>query len=170
MPWALVVEPVEADRTLIVFGLTSAGFRVAAADGFSEARVRLVTQAPTVLVTTVRLGAFNGLQLVLRGRSIRPDMTVLVTADPADTLLRPEVEAAGATFVSKPLQTPELLAALYRTALRQPRPDGTLEPVRPPFERRSRERRRGAAGTLEQDRRRAERRHASIAQAFSPSA
>lgn len=155
---ALVVEPKEADRESIVSTLTSAGLSVTATDNFSDARALLVAQLPLVLVTEIRLGAYNGLHLALRGRSMRPYMTVVVTSGFPDAVLQREAERLGATFVPKPVTTPELLAAVYRTALRQPTPDGTVQPVRPPFERRHRERRQIAVSGLEQERRHEERR------------
>ena len=158
---ALVVEPRETDRTIVVFALESIGFRVTATDNFSGATEVLAAQAPFALVTTVRLGAYNGLELALRGRWIRPSMTALVTSDVPDQVLEREAGKAGATLVVKPLKTPELLAALYRTALRPPGPDGTIQPVTAPFERRHRERRQALAGDLDQNRRGSDRRDAA---------
>ena len=138
---ALVVEPREVDKVLIVYALTSIGFRVTVTDNFRDARDLLVKNPPFAIITEVRLGEFNGLQLALRARWMHPNMPVLVTSDVSDLVLRREAEDAGATFLVKPLTTTDLLAALHRTALRHPKLDGTVEPVRPPFERRRRERR-----------------------------
>jgi FixJ family two-component response regulator len=96
-----------------------------------------------VLVTEVRLEAHNGLQLALRGLSIKPHMMVVVTSALMDPVLQHEAERFGATFVPKPVLESELVAAVYRTALRHANPDGTLEPIRAPFERRHGERRLG---------------------------
>jgi CheY-like chemotaxis protein len=155
---ALVVEPKDADRVFIVSTLTSAGLSVTATDNFRDAGALLVAHMPFVLVTEIRLGAYNGLHLALRGRSMRPQMTVVVTSGFPDPVLQREAERLGATFVPKPVTRAELLAAVYRTALRQPNPDGTVEPIRPPFERRHRERRQIAVAGLEQERRYGERR------------
>lgn len=143
-PWpfsALVVEPDEADRAFIASTLTAARFNVTAANNFSDAKTLLVSQPPMVLVTEIRLEAHNGLQLALRGLSIRPYMMVVVTSAFMDPVLQHEAERFGATFVPKPVLASELVAAVCRTALRQPNPDGTLEPIRAPFERRHGERR-----------------------------
>lgn len=155
---ALVVEPDEADRTFIASTLTAARFNVTAANNFSDAKTLLVAHPPMVLVTEIRLEAHNGLQLALRGLAMRPHMMLVVTSAFMDPVLQQEAERFGATFVPKPLAASELVAAVYRTALRQPAPDGTLEPIRAPFERRLSERRHGERRRYSLDSGRKERR------------
>lgn len=155
---ALVVDPHERDKAISVFALTAAGFRVSATDNYHEAKALISTHPPLVLVTEVRLGAFNGLQLALRVESMKPRITVVVTSGFEDPLLQREAERAGATFALKPLTADELLAAVYRTALRRPTRDMGLEPVRAPFERRRAERRQMAAAGVAVERRQANRR------------
>lgn len=160
-PWtfsALVVEPNDAERVFIASTLTSARFSVTATNNFRDARALLVPHPPFVLVTEIRLGAYNGLHLALRGRSTRPHMTVVVTSAFTDPVLQREAERLGATFVPKPMTASELLAAVYRTALCQPNPNGTVEPIRTPFERRQGERRRSVAAGVRQERRHGDRR------------
>lgn len=156
---ALVVEPSSSDMMMIKSALTSAGFRVASTDNFKDA-VNLLTEGrPSVLVTEIRLGAYNGLQLAYRGKSMKPPMTIVLTSAYRDTVLERDVERIGATFVLKPVTAREFLAAVYRTALRQPTQKGTFEPIQPPFERRQTERRRSpTGGPFEAERRMTERR------------
>jgi len=142
---ALVVDPIEHDRVVSVFALTAAGFRVSATGSYHEAKELLQTHPPLVLVTEVRLGAFNGLQLALRAESMEPRITVVVTSGIEDALLQSEAERTGATFALKPVTGEELLAAVYRTALRRPNSDNVIEPIRAPFERRRAERRNQTA-------------------------
>jgi DNA-binding response OmpR family regulator len=153
----LVVEPDHVDRVLVHSALASAGFEVTTTNNYDDAHAVLVARPPLVLVTTIRLGAYNGLHLALRGRAENPAMVVIVTSSVPDPVLQRDAEEIGATFVLKPVAERDLLAAIYRTALRRPAADGTLEPVRPPFERRRAERRRFQAG-IAADRRQAERR------------
>jgi DNA-binding NtrC family response regulator len=141
---ALVVEPNELDLIAIVSALSGAGFRVSATDNYLDAKAVLTTEPPLVLVAEVRLGAYNGLQLALRARTSTPQATVIITSGYADSVLQRDAERAGATFAQKPLDSAELLAAVYRTIMRQPQESGALEPVRPPFERRRAERRQGS--------------------------
>jgi hypothetical protein len=64
-----------------------------------------------------------------------------VTSSVPDAVLQRDAEQIGATFILKPVTERDLLAAIYRTAMRQPGPGGSLSPVRPPFERRRADRR-----------------------------
>ena len=48
--------------------LTGGGFSVIACDSFEDARRELALHPPDVLLTDLRLGAFNGLQLVILAR------------------------------------------------------------------------------------------------------
>ena len=156
---ALVVEPNSSDMMLLVSALTSAGFTVRGTDNFKDAGHLLVEAPPSMLVTEIRLGAYNGLQLAYRGKSMKPPMTIVLTSAYRDPVLERDVERIGATFVLKPVTARDFLAAVYRTALRQPTSKGTFEPIQPPFERRQTERRQfPAEGLLNDARRRTERR------------
>jgi CheY-like chemotaxis protein len=154
---ALVVEPNALDMVRVVSALSAAGFTVTATDNYQEARNRLAAAPPLVLVTEIRLGAYNGLQLALRAEGAGRRTAVVVTSAFPDPVLQRDAERAGATFALKPLTDTELLAAVYRTATRRPDENGALEPVRPPFERRSGER-RIAASAVAFERRSADRR------------
>jgi DNA-binding response OmpR family regulator len=137
-PSALIVSPVLDELVHLVSLLTGSGFRVTAAENFVQAKALLSTQPPSILITSLQLGDYNGLHLVLRGRSARPDMVALITSTTADAGLHADAEAMGATFMLMPVSGPEFIAAVLRTLSRS---DPSEPPVRPPFERRSRERR-----------------------------
>jgi DNA-binding response OmpR family regulator len=155
---ALVVEPSDVDAVFLVSALTTVGFSVTLTDNFADAKSLLNRLTPLVLVTEVRLGAYNGLQLAFQTRSAPRRITVVVTSAVADPVLQRDAERAGATFVSKPIATPDLLAAVFRTALRRPNPDGTVAPIRPPFERRKGDRRKASDLAIDTERRQADRR------------
>jgi DNA-binding NtrC family response regulator len=134
----LVVEPCLNETLLVMTRLTTAGFDVTVAETFVQAKPLLSAQPPAVLLTAVRLGAHNGLHLVLRGKSTRPEMAALVTAPHDDVVLRADAEAMGATFLVTPLGERDLIAAVLQTFFRRDHASG---PIRPPFERRVGERR-----------------------------
>lgn len=157
-PSALVVEPSEEDAIRSVCALTSVGFTVTLADNFHQAKTLLDMQPPLVLVTEVRLGAYNGLQLALRHDEGLGRPAAIVMSAFADPVLQQEAERAGATFVVKPVPEPELVAAVYRTLMRQHSPDGVMHPIRPPFERRTHERRTATTTAIDAGRRQADRR------------
>src|SRR5688572_25182627 len=138
--------------------MSYAGFTVTLADSFEGGKRLLDTLRPLVLVTEVRLGAYNGIHLAMRCRTIQPRVTVIVTSRFHDPVLEHEIEAIGATFAPKPCTAEHLLAAISRTALRVPAADGTFGLVRPPFERRRGERRATMSLTANPERRQADRR------------
>jgi DNA-binding NtrC family response regulator len=113
---ALVVEPDQTDRELLVATLTSAGLIVTAADSFSRAHTRLVRLPPTVLITEIRLGYHNGLHLAHIARWLRRQMILVVTSHHRDPVLTRDAAALGATFVQKPLRPGRLLLTLYRAS------------------------------------------------------
>jgi DNA-binding response OmpR family regulator len=141
---ALVVEPSVPETLFLVSSLSDLGFRVTLTDNFTDARAGLMS-APTLLVTELRLGEYNGLHLVFRAKSIRSDMAAIIRTQIADPLLQLEAERMGATFVLKTTNPEEFRAAVARTLLRR---TDSFEPIRPPFERRHRER-RGAHAALD---------------------
>jgi DNA-binding NtrC family response regulator len=134
---ALVVEPSVAETLSLVASLSEMGFQVTVSDNFRDARVHL-TSAPSLLVTELRLGEYNGLHLVFRAKSIRSGIAAVIRTQIADPLLQLEAERMGATFVLKTTPLDEFRAAVARTLMRK---TDSFEPIRPPFERRRGDRR-----------------------------
>ena len=157
-PSVVVVEPSLDDLLPLVGALTAAGFQVTSAGTFIQARELLNSQPPSILVTTLRLGLYNGLHLVLRGKVAKPEMAALVTSPVADPVLQADAEAMGATFMLKPVTERDLIAAALRTLYSS---DRSLAPLRPPFERRASER-RVLQGSFDPGRRVAERRRGAL--------
>lgn len=135
---ALIIDPVLSDAMFSVDAATSLGFRVTVADSFQEALERLRVP-PALLIADIRLGEYNGLHLVLRGKAARRDLAAIVTSGMADPVLQSEAEQLGATFVLKPTTAQEFCAAICRTLLQGAGSPGG--PIRSPFERRTSDRR-----------------------------
>jgi DNA-binding response OmpR family regulator len=152
------VDPDPADRLFVTTTLVAAGFGVRTAENYPDAKSLLVVSRPLLLMTEVLLGAYNGLQLALRARAATPRIPVLAMSAGPEPVLQRDAESTGATFAVKPLTRSELLAAVVRTALRAAGAADVQEPIRAPFERRHSQRRAGAAGVLQNERRTAERR------------
>jgi DNA-binding response OmpR family regulator len=89
-----------------------AGQDVVAHDSFEEARRTLQTTRFDALITDVRLGAFNGLQLAVIGRDTYPDIRLIVFSGFDDPVLRTEAEHVGATYMVKPVTGAKLLEVL----------------------------------------------------------
>ena len=91
-----------------------AGQDVRAYGSFEEARRVLQTTRFDALITDVRLGAFNGLQLAVIGRDTYPDIRLIVFSGFDDPVLRTEAEHVGATYMVKPVTGAQLLAVLQQ--------------------------------------------------------
>jgi CheY-like chemotaxis protein len=97
----LLVDPNSANVTNIEAGLVEAGHRVALVCTFEEATLQLSLDCPDLLVTAVRLGAFNGMHLLFRFRAACPDEPVIVIGAPAD--LTPDMRRHATQFLSPPI-------------------------------------------------------------------
>jgi DNA-binding response OmpR family regulator len=100
--------------------LARAGYAVTTATTFEAARDRLTEEPPDLLIAAERLGLFNGLHLVLRGRFDRPEMAAIVTVEADDPVLQAEASSFGAVCAVSPMSAPELLALVSRTFATRP--------------------------------------------------
>jgi FixJ family two-component response regulator len=108
----LIVEDHEATRQGLRALLTNAGYEVEAAGGFSEARRALSEHAPDLLITDLRLGEYNGLQLVAAVPLGIP--SIVVTGFP-DAVLGADALKLGAHYITKPIDTNALLNLIEET-------------------------------------------------------
>ncbi len=93
----LLVDPSAAAQGAVASALAREDYRVAAVSTFEQARQQIALDCPDALITAIRLGAFNGLQLVLRVRVECGDIPVVVTGAPADFIH--DIDRYGAHFV-----------------------------------------------------------------------
>lgn len=152
---ALIVEPELTEALALAPMLEGMGLLTLAADTFETARQSMRLR-PHLLVSAVQLGEFNGLHLVLHGRTLRPTMAALVTSHAFDAGLQADAESLQAGFIARSASPVEWRAAVERALFRNPHK--TYEPIRPPFERRMRERRLLSAQVHSAERRIAGRR------------
>ncbi len=87
------------DRSVLVEALGALGVAVDVADDFPRGRDRLALSPPDLLITELRLGAYNGLHLVLRAKRENPSMTAVVVTRTPDPVLRLEAAQLDATLV-----------------------------------------------------------------------
>lgn len=85
------------------------GLDIVACSTFEVGKRQLSEQAFDVLLTDVRLGAFNGLQLAVLVKDLRPATRVIVFSGFDDDVLRKDAEKIGATYLVKPVIVSELL-------------------------------------------------------------
>ena len=109
------VVVVDDDRSLLQLldrWLTAAGYSTELYDEFESARVRLAAGAPDILITDVRLGAYNGLHLVVMAKLRNPAITAIVLTGFDDHVLQHDAVSAGASFMLKPVGAERLLEAV----------------------------------------------------------
>lgn len=92
--------------------LADAGYEVAAFDTFPEAKRYLAAHRPDALLTDIRLGAYNGLQLVLLAKAMYPSIVAAVITGYDDPVLRSDAVRYGAAFLTKPVSAQTILAYL----------------------------------------------------------
>lgn len=81
--------------------LRSRGMEVLQFVDFESARHYLCGNAPAALVSDLRLGAFNGLHLVLLAKRWSPGIPAFVYSTADDWALRDEADRCGAVFVNE---------------------------------------------------------------------
>ena len=101
--------------------LSAQGYLVATTHSFHRAKELLDSVNPDLLITGVRLDAFNGLQLAVRTRQGHPTLPIILTQSSLDPTFDAEARRQGATLVVNPLENPEFLRNVH-AALDQPQP------------------------------------------------
>jgi DNA-binding NtrC family response regulator len=107
---AIVHEDVSAAAEWAV-ALSAAGFRVVTSASFDDGKALLDGEVPpALLIASVRLGAYNGLHLIIRGRLDHPEMAAILTSDTPDPSLDAEAARYGAAYMSGRVDCDALLS------------------------------------------------------------
>ena len=80
------------------------GYDLVSFTRFEDARAFLSEKAADILIVDVRLGTYNGLQLVHLARQNHPEMMVVAVSGYDDPVLRAAAEDAGAAYFLKPIE------------------------------------------------------------------
>jgi DNA-binding response OmpR family regulator len=107
----LIVDPASPSLEAVERVLTGMGHSATTVSTFHEAKQRLVLAPPDLLVTAVKLGAYNGIQLVLRANA---GISSLVIDDAYDPVLEREATSAGAVYLVRPIEDGSLAAVVER--------------------------------------------------------
>jgi DNA-binding NtrC family response regulator len=111
----LLVNPDRDNLAIMAASLRASGFDPTLTDDFEEATAHLKAGGFAILITAERLGAHNGLHLVMRARATRPTVGAVVTILQPDTVVETEATIFGAVCVVSPWEYPDaLFAALSR--------------------------------------------------------
>ena len=116
MAAVLVVDGNTHGLASLVEPLRKAGYRAVGTASFETARHLLRTQRYDLLITELRLAAYNGLHLVFHSRVANPAATAIIVAAIADDSSEVEARRLGAHYVARPVN-PETLLALVGTVL-----------------------------------------------------
>src|SRR5213593_4771147 len=113
-PLILLVDADRAELRKTEALLSDHGYLVAIADSYQRAKRLLESVTPDLLITSVRLNVYNGLQLAANSLADHPTLPIIVT-HPSDSALADDIERLGATLVIKPLDNPEFLRTVHAT-------------------------------------------------------
>jgi DNA-binding response OmpR family regulator len=94
--------------------LENAGYRVRCAGSVPEAKWLLENEHVDLLITDVRLGAFNGLQLAVQTQVDYPRIPVIAITGFTDPVIEAEARRLGAEFLQKPVKFADLLELIAR--------------------------------------------------------
>ena len=111
-PSVLVVDDDVETLGIVEYWLAEAGYDVVTCSHFDSARNYLASHPLDALVTDIRLGEFNGLQLALRASEPGRRIAVVVMSAYDDVVSRRDAETVGGRFMLKPFDREELLARL----------------------------------------------------------
>ncbi len=105
----LIVDDEPAFLDGLTMALEDEARDIVPCETFEGARQKLIGEKFDVLLTDVRLGAFNGLQLAIMARDRDPDIRIVVFSGFDDSVLRAEAARARAMFMLKPVSAGQLL-------------------------------------------------------------
>src|SRR3954466_3071966 len=100
----LLVDPCAATTAAAEHALVGAGYRAAAVTTFDQAVRQVALDRPDVLISAIRLAAFNGLHLLIRIRAEHADLPVIVTGHITD--FTTDAARFGARFLPPPIESP----------------------------------------------------------------
>jgi two-component system, NtrC family, C4-dicarboxylate transport response regulator DctD len=105
----LVVDGNTSERASLVESLRDAGYSAVGAETFETARRLLHAQSYDLLITDLRLAAYNGLHLVFHSRVLNPGALAIVLSPMPDVSLENETRCLGAHFVAGPVELKRML-------------------------------------------------------------
>jgi DNA-binding response OmpR family regulator len=111
----LVVSTDVVDRLGILQVLDAAGYHVSGASTFDEAKRLLTEMSPDLVIADQRLGAYNGLHVLLRARSENPHVSAIVSTAVREGGLEADARRLNVECVVKPQDPAEWLAFVSRT-------------------------------------------------------
>ena len=118
----LIVDDNDAARTGLALIFERAGYEVLAVGTYTEGRAALTRMHPDLLIADVRLGEYNGLQLLTTMTRATP--AIIITGHP-DPVIEADAHRMGADFLVKPVP-PATLIGLVQQKLTERTPTFTV--------------------------------------------
>ena len=106
----LILEDDLDVRTVYASALQGAGHHVRVYSSFEDARKALRESVPDGLLTDVRVGSYNGLQLALLFRAMAENGPILVVSGHDDAVIQEEARRIPAVFRVKPVSIDAILS------------------------------------------------------------
>ena len=91
-----------------------AGYRATGVSTFEEAQQRLTSESPDLVIADERLGAFNGLHVLLTARAEHPHAGAIVTTPFRNRGLEADARSLNVQCMVKPRNPAEWLAPVSR--------------------------------------------------------
>jgi DNA-binding response OmpR family regulator len=107
----LIVDDEPATLEGLATLVAGEGYRVLTAQTFKEGRRAMQTEHPDLLLVDIRIGEFNGLQLVA---TASPPLPSIVMTGYEDAVLERDARQFGADYLLKPIAPDVLLATIRR--------------------------------------------------------
>ena len=108
----LVVDDNAPALSAVVTALTHAGHSAIGAPSFRDGIRALTTTTPDLLISSLRLGPFNGLHLVMRGRAEHPGLPAILIGPPSEVVAREARALGAAVYLTQPIDLDALTAAV----------------------------------------------------------
>jgi DNA-binding response OmpR family regulator len=107
----LIVDDDESYLAGVKEWLETAGYDTIVAKTYEDGKRAIAGSAPHLVIVDIRLGAFNGLQLISSGNVKIPAIVVTGFEDP---VLRADAAGFGASYLVKPVVPSVLLAMIQQ--------------------------------------------------------
>src|SRR3954452_1942023 len=110
-----VVSGDESHRSRLIDVLSGAGYRTSGAATFAEAKQVLGSSSADLVIAEERLGAFNGLHVIVLGRAVRPDLKAIVMTAQKDAAVETAERLVNFICVVESAVPEEWLESVSRT-------------------------------------------------------
>ncbi len=112
MSQIFVVSNDDTDLTAMLGVLANAGYSATGATTFEEAQQRLANESPDVVIADERLGAFNGLHVLLTARAEHPYADLIVTTTDRNRGLEADARSLNVHCMVKPRNLADWVAPI----------------------------------------------------------